>query len=349
MTVKVLIVDDSAIIRQVFENGLSKDPEIEVVGTAPDPFIARDKILALKPDVITLDIEMPKMDGITFLSRLMKYYPIPVIICSTLTKQSSPAAIAAIQAGAVDVMTKPSGNLKLEEALIELREKVKGAINVDLQKIQRIAQSSPTSLSPIPQVVCAYTKYLLIGASTGGTQAIETLVKQFPENCPPTVIVQHMPPGFTAAFADRLNGIYKPEVKEAAEGDEVKVGRILIAPGHSHVMLKKEGARLTCHLNAGPLVNRHRPSVEVLFNSGAIVLKERAVGVMLTGMGADGAQGMLKLRQSGAYTIAQNEESCVVFGMPRAAIEAGAACDVMHLDKIALASINACQGKVTTS
>ncbi len=292
---------------------------------------------------------MPRMDGITFLSRLMKYYPIPVIICSTLTKQSSPAAIAAIQAGAVDIMTKPSGSLKLEEALIELRDKVKGAVKVDLKKLQRISHASTVSASVPTQTSSTYTKYLLIGASTGGTQAIESLVKQFPENCPPTVIVQHMPPGFTAAFAERLNGIYKPEVREAAEGDEVKAGRILIAPGHSHVILKKDGPRLTCHLNAGPLVNRHRPSVEVLFNSGASILKDRAVGVMLTGMGADGAQGMLKLRQSGAYTIAQNEESCVVFGMPRAAIEVGAACDVMHLEKIAAASINACLGKTPTA
>ncbi|MDZ4785851.1 MAG: chemotaxis response regulator protein-glutamate methylesterase [bacterium] len=343
MTIRVLIVDDSEVVRKAFENGLNKDPEIEVVGTASDPFIARNKIIELKPDVVTLDIEMPRMDGISFLGKLMKYYPIPVVIVSTLSSNNSPAALAAIDAGAVEVMSKPTATFKLEEVLTLLRDKVKSASKANMSKMQLFQNVPIYKPSIASKINHQYNKILLIGASTGGTQAIENIIKQLPALCPATVIVQHMPAGFTAAFSERLNGLYEMEVKEACDGDEIFPGRVLVAPGHSHVIIKAQGSKFITHLSTGPLVNRHRPSVEVLFNSGASVLKDKAVGVMLTGMGADGAQGMLKMKTAGAHTIAQDEASCVVFGMPKAAIECGAVKAILPLDKIAAASVTACK------
>jgi two-component system chemotaxis response regulator CheB len=357
MSVRVLVVDESAVVRDALERGLSRDPDIEVLGSAADPYMALNKILALKPDIITLELSMPRMDGMTFLSQIKDNLKIPVVICSHLTQPNSATAVAARNAGASDIVTKPSDPSRINEIIPELRDKLKLAINPRAEHWAGSTQSPgsgayipPQQTPPLnrPSSTTApslYTKILLIGASTGGTQAIEQIMKDFPQNCPPTVIVQHMPAGFTAAFAKRMDGLYSPKIKEAEDGDEVCSGKILVAPGDFHLTLQKIGSKVTCVLEKTPPIGGHRPAVDVLFNSAASVLRERAVGVILTGMGADGAKGLLALKQSGAYTIAQSQESCVVFGMPRAAIECGASCDIFHLDQIAAISVQSCQNR----
>lgn len=337
MSIKVLIVDDSAVVRQTLERELSADPHIEVVGTAPDPYVARDKIVALKPDVITLDIEMPRMDGISFLKKLMKHYPVPVIIISSLSKKGSQVALDAIEAGAVEVMCKPGASYTIGDMSIQLREKIRAAaaINKDSLRSKQAIAKSPEPASKVSALRRTTNKIVALGASTGGTQAIEQYLSRYPENAPGTVIVQHMPAGFTRAFAERLNATGRVEVREAQDGDKIFNGRVLIAPGNKHLVVRRSGAVYFVEIKDGPLVGHHRPAVEVMFQSVAACVGPNAIGVMLTGMGADGAQGMRKMRDCGAYNIAQDENSCVVFGMPRAAIEAGGVNEVLPLAAIA--------------
>ncbi len=333
MPIKVLVVDDSAVVRQTLEAELSRDPEIEVVGTAMDPFIARDKIVQLKPDVITLDIEMPRMDGITFLRKLMKHYPMPVVIVSSLGKAGSEIALEAIEAGAVEVLCKPGAAYTVGDMGIELRHKIKAAATAKL-KLPSAPQITKATSSSSLALTKTTNKIVVIGASTGGTKALEVFLSGYPRNSPPTVVVQHMPAGFTKAFADRLNSVCEVEVKEAQDGDSVIPGRVLIAPGNFHTLIKRSGANYTVQVKDGPLVGHHRPAVDVLFDSAAMFVGANAIAVLLTGMGADGAKGMLKLHQAGAKTIAQDEKSCVVYGMPRAAVELNAADKVLPLENI---------------
>ena len=334
MTVRLLIVDDSAVVRQTLERELGSDPEIEIVGTATDPYVARDKIVALKPDVITLDIEMPRMDGLSFLRKLMKYYPIPVVIVSSLAGKGSQIAVDAVEAGAVEVMCKPGAAYSIGEVAIELRSKVKAAARVNMERLLGQLKSQPQAPVTTKALSATTNKVIVLGASTGGTRAIEHLLREFPQNAPGTVIVQHMPAGFTLSFSQRLNECCAVEVKEAQHGDRVLPGRVLIAPGSAHMLIKRSGASYHVELDEGPLVNRHRPSVDVLFHSAAKHVGANAIGVMLTGMGADGAKGMLAMKEAGAYNIAQDEASSVVFGMPKAAIDVGAVSQVTGLHEI---------------
>lgn len=331
--IRVLIVDDSAVVRQILRKELSKDPEIEVVDTAPDPFVARDRIVALQPDVITLDIEMPRMDGITFLRKLMKHHPIPVVIVSSLTGNRSELALEAIDCGAVDVMTKPGAAYTVGDLSVDLRESIKAAAVADLSRQRRAAETR--SAARAPRALAQTTNQILaLGASTGGTIALSSLLQSMPANSPGTVITQHMPELFTRSFAERLDGESSMRVKEAADGDSVAPGVALLAPGNHHMLLRRSGARYYVNLKEGPRVNRHRPSVDVMFRSVARVAGKNAIGVILTGMGGDGAQGLLEMKEAGAATLAQDEATCTVFGMPKVAIELGAADQVAPLDAI---------------
>ncbi len=338
MSIKVLVVDDSAVVRQTLERELNNAPGISVVGTAHNPYIARDKILELKPDVITLDIEMPRMDGITFLKKLMIHHPIPVIIVSSLAKEGSEVALQAIDAGAIEVLSKPSSAYSIGDMALELVEKIKAAHqSKDRVKnfLKDTAAESKLVSTPIKPLLMTTNKVIVIGASTGGTKAIEHVIKKFPKDAPGTVIVQHMPEGFTLSFSERLDSLCDVRVKEAKDGDKIVPGLVLVAPGNKHTLIRRSGAEYFVDVKDGPLVERHRPSVEVLFNSAATALGKNGIGVMLTGMGRDGSKGMRKFKDSGAKTIAQDEATCVVFGMPKAAIEEGAIDHVVALDKIA--------------
>ncbi len=332
--VNVLIVDDSALVRQIFQQELSKDPEITVVGAAPDPYVARDMVVKLRPDVVTLDIEMPRMDGITFLRKLMKYYPLPVIIVSSLTASGSELAMEAMQVGAVEVLCKPGAAYTVGDMSMELIDKVKAAASVDIKKKAQLAnlvQTAPKSLKALAKTT---NQILAIGSSTGGTVALEAILKRMPANSPGTVITQHMPQHFTKTFADRLNTVSQMSIKEAEDGDSVSPGTALIAPGNTHLLLRRSGARYFVNVKMGPLVNRHRPSVDVMFRSVSQTAGKNAIGVILTGMGGDGAKGLLEMKNTGAETIAQDEASCVVFGMPKVAIDLGAADHIVSLNKI---------------
>jgi two-component system chemotaxis response regulator CheB len=338
MNIKVLVVDDSAVVRQILTRELSKDRDIEVVGTAPDPFVARDKILTLKPDVLTLDVEMPRMDGVTFLRKLMKHHPLPVIIVSSLTAAGSELALEALNCGAVDVMCKPGTAYSVGDMSELLIQKIKAAAMVDMKKRAAfIKERNETEPAPVKRLAMTRTtnKIIAIGASTGGTEAIKDVLMQFGANAPGTVIVQHMPEYFTKSFADRLNSICEIEVKEAESGDRVIPGRAIIAPGNKHMVLKRSGAQYLVELKDGPLVFHQRPAVEVLFNSVAMYAGANAVGMILTGMGKDGAKGLLAMKEAGAYTIVQDEASSVVWGMPGEAYKVGAATVVLPLKKIA--------------
>ena len=339
--VKVLIVDDSAVVRKILSMGLSKDREIEVVGTAADPFIARDKIISLKPDVITLDVEMPRMDGISFLQRLMAYYPLPVIMVSSLTQAGCETTLKALEVGALDFVAKPSLDVShtLNEIVAELAEKIKESASIKVKKKEcfknidkkyTIIRHTQTSHA----LINSTHKIIAIGASTGGTEAFKEVLMQMPPNAPGILIVQHMPQLFTKSFADRLNSLCSIEVKEAKNGDSIIPGLALIAPGNYHMELRRNGARYFVTTHQEPPVRRHRPSVEVLFESVAKYAGANAVGVIMTGMGDDGASGLLKMKESGAKTIAQDEDSCVVFGMPKEAIKLGATNTVVPLNKI---------------
>jgi two-component system, chemotaxis family, protein-glutamate methylesterase/glutaminase len=331
---KVLIVDDSAIVRKIFTEVLSREPDLEVVGTAPDPYVARDKIVQTSPDVITLDVEMPRMDGLTFLKKIMHYHPLPVIIVSSLTPRGGAMALQALELGAVEVLAKPGSAFSVGDLGVELAEKIRAAARVrfNSRKPQETTPAPPPArVTPLTQTT---DKIIAIGASTGGTEAIREVLVRLPQNTPGIVIVQHMPPKFTTAFAERLNQQCAMEVKEAEDGDTVVTGRALIAPGNFHMLLKRSGARYFVQVKNGPPVHHQRPSVDVLFNSAAQSGGANVIGVILTGMGADGAEGLLTMKDRGAYTIAQDEASCVVFGMPKEAIKRGAHHKIMPLTRI---------------
>jgi two-component system chemotaxis response regulator CheB len=349
--IKVLIVDDSAVVRQTLSTILSEDPDIEVMGVAVDPYFAANKIAHEVPDVITLDIEMPRMDGLTFLKKIMTQHPIPVVIISSLTTQGTETGIRALEYGAVELITKPKLSTKdfIEEAKIRIRDAVKAAANAKVKRKKKVShESSHVKKQPkysvdavLPKVTSQQSmiktteKVIAVGASTGGTEALRVFLEAMPVDSPGIVIVQHMPEYFTRSFAERLNSICKITVKEAVNNDTVLRGQALIAPGNYHLLLKRSGAKYYVEINNGELVNRHRPSVDVLFRSTAKYAGKNAIGVIMTGMGADGAKGLKELKETGAHTIAQDEKSCIVFGMPKEAIKLNAAADILPLDKIA--------------
>lgn len=332
--IKVLVVDDSAIVRKIFSEELSKEPDIEVVGTAPDPYVARERILQLKPDVITLDIEMPRMDGITFLRTLMKHHPLPVIIVSSLTPKGSALALEAMDTGAIEVMAKPGGSFSVGEMGAQLADKIRGAARARPLRRNTSAELGPAAQLSSRALAETTNKIVAIGASTGGTEALKEVLTRMPPNCPGIVVVQHMPANFTRAFAERLNGLCKITVKEAKDNDAALPGTALIAPGNYHMLLKRSGARYFVQVKTGPVVHHQRPAVDVLFNSTAQYAGANAVGVIMTGMGADGADGIKKMKGAGARTIAQDEASSVVFGMPKEAIRTGAVDKVVSLAHI---------------
>jgi two-component system chemotaxis response regulator CheB len=338
--IKVLVVDDSALVRDILARGLSLDPEIEVVGTASDPYAARDQIVKLRPHVLTLDVEMPRMDGVEFLRRLMPQYPLPVLVVSALTKKGAAITMSALEAGAVDVVTKPSTNISrgLNAMLLELREKVKVVANVNVSawKIRRQGDAVHRQVRIDSKALAESTdKVIAIGASTGGTEAIRRIIRDFPAVMPGIVVVQHMPAGFTRHFAESLNNICAMEVKEAQTGDRVMPGVVLIAPGGRQMNVRRSGGIYLVDCRPGENVCGHCPSVEVLFRSVAKYAGANAIGVMLTGMGRDGAEGMAEMRRVGARTVAQDEATSVVFGMPKAAYEQGGVEYLLPLEIIA--------------
>ncbi|MBI3602997.1 MAG: chemotaxis response regulator protein-glutamate methylesterase [Nitrospirae bacterium] len=336
--IRVLIVDDSALMRQVLTELLSQDPEIEVVGAAADPYIAREKIKALNPDVLTLDVEMPRMDGLTFLEKLMAGHPMPVVMVSSLTEAGCQTTLRALELGAVDFVTKPKIDLRdgLEAQAQELAAKVKAAAQVHVRSRGPAVSSRDVAGTRVTLTAMIKTTdtIIAIGASTGGTEAIRELLEVLPPHTPPIIITQHMPEKFTKAFADRLDKLCQITVKEAEDGDSVLTGQALIAPGNFHMTLQRSGARYCVRLNQDPPVNRHRPSVDVMFHSVAQYAGGNSVGVILTGMGRDGAAALLEMKQAGAYTIAQDESSCVVFGMPNEAIKLGGVDKILPLAQI---------------
>jgi two-component system chemotaxis response regulator CheB len=360
--IKVLIVDDSAIVRKVLTSILDPEPDIDVVGTAPDPFIARDKILSLKPDVLTLDIEMPRMDGLTFLDRLMSHHPLPVIMISSLAQSSTRAALEAVNRGAVDVLAKPGGPYSVGDLKNDLPQRVRAAARARLRSTNAAGPAARPAVAitphdpadppkteaagPLPATAARFRKSMLlaIGASTGGTVAIEQVLTQLPAQTPPIVIAQHIPAGFSAAFAERLNKVCAIEVREARDGDAAKPGLALVAPGNRHMKIRNSpsGGWLV-QLDDGPKVCYQRPSVDVLFQSVSEHAGRNAVGAILTGMGSDGADGLLAMRRAGANTIAQDEATCVVFGMPREAIIRGGVVHTLPLGRIARALLDACK------
>jgi len=341
--IRVLIVDDSAVVRQALAQVLGSDEEIEVMGVAGDPYVAAEKIREEAPDVITLDIEMPRMDGLTFLKKLMAQHPIPVVICSSLAEEGARTAVQALEYGAVEIVTKPRLGVRqfLEESRLLICQAVKAAAAARLRPLRAMHTVEPkltadAILSPATSAMAKTTeKVVMIGASTGGTEALKTLLEALPSDTPGIVIVQHMPELFTRAFASRLDGLCAITVKEAESGDTVLRGQALIAPGNHHLLLQRSGARYYVEVKEGPLVCRHRPSVDVLFRSAARYAGPNALGVILTGMGDDGARGMLEMKQAGAFNIAQDEASCVVFGMPKEAIKLNGVDRVMPLGSIA--------------
>lgn len=333
MPIRVLVVDDSAIVRSVLIRTLEREPDISVVGGAPDPYVARELLVQHTPDVVLLDIEMPRMDGLTFLAKVMEHRPTAVIIVSSLTPRGSDIALEALRLGAVDVMCKPGTAYTVGNLGQELIERVRVASRV---KVRPLATASRNNAkADLPSALLKTTNQVLaIGASTGGTVAIEEVLSTLPASSPGTVIVQHMPEHFTRSFADRLNGVCAVTVREACTGDSVVNGVALVAPGGKHMLLRRDGARYCVEVRDGPPVNRHRPSVDVLFRSVASTAGRNAIGVILTGMGADGARGLLEMKDAGARTLAQDEGTCVVFGMPKVAIELGGAEEVLPLGSI---------------
>jgi two-component system chemotaxis response regulator CheB len=344
MTVRVLVVDDSALMRQLLTALLSEDPEIEVVDSAPDALVAREMIKALNPDVITLDVEMPRMDGLTFLRKIMTLRPMPVVMISTLTQAGTEVTLEALEAGAVDFVAKPTNSVGPAMAALadELRSKVKAAAGTRV----RARSSQPVARLPQRQSLNRQTgKVLLVGASTGGVEALKTLLMDMPPDCPPTLITQHMPERFTAAFASRLNRECPMTVCEAADKQRIQPGCVYIAPGSHHLELSRDGLAYVCKLHDGPPVSGHRPSVDVLFRSGARVAGAKAIGVILTGMGKDGAEGLLEMRKAGASTLGQDEASALIYGMPRVAFERGAVERQFALTEMAGAIVDRCGDK----
>ena len=337
MKTKVLIVDDSALIRSVMSEIVNSQPDMEVVGVAPDPLVARELIKKTNPDVLTLDVEMPRMDGLDFLEKLMRLRPMPVVMVSTLTERGSEITMRALELGAVDFVTKPKISIQhgMQEYADAIADKIRAAARA------RIRRTPPPAVGAAPALpqslgnpLASSEKLIIIGASTGGTEAIKDFLIQMPPDCPGILIVQHMPEGFTRSFAQRLDNLCRISVAEATHGERVLPGHAYLAPGHSHLLLARSGANYVTALDQGPPVNRHRPSVDVLFRSAALHAGKNAVGVILTGMGRDGAAGMLEMRQAGAWNVAQDEASCVVFGMPREAIAAGATHEIAPLREL---------------
>jgi two-component system chemotaxis response regulator CheB len=352
VSIKVIVIDDSAVVRQVISQVLNETSDIEVYAVANDPIFAYEKMQKQWPDVIILDIEMPRMDGITFLKKIMAEHPTPIIICSSLAEKGAELSLNALAAGAFDIVTKPQIGLKnfLEESGSEIKNVVRAAVNAKLSRFKTSSKNStpPKNINDIELTntvddfttdiaAMAHTtdRVVAIGSSTGGTIALEKVLINLNRTCPGVVIVQHMPEKFTKAFADRLNSICEIEVLEASSGDRIIPGRALIAPGGKHLQVKRSGAQYITIVSEGPAVNRHCPSVDVLFNSVAKSAKHNAIGVIMTGMGNDGAQGLLAMKKSGSNTFAQNEASCVVFGMPKEAIKLNAANHIVDLNEIA--------------
>jgi two-component system chemotaxis response regulator CheB len=337
--IRVLIVDDSAIVRKLLADALTGQPDIEIAGTAPDPYVARDKILSLQPDVLTLDIEMPRMDGLTFLKKLMRFHPMPVVVISSLAQPSCRVAMEALEAGAVEVLAKPGGPYSVGSLGQVLGDKVRAAAVARLRMV--CADAAPAPPPPIARCTGLPSDTVIaIGASTGGTEAIASIVARMPATTPATVIAQHIPPHFSRAFADRLSRLGAMQVKEAEDGEPIRPGLALVAPGDYHLLLRRTPTGYAAVVKTGPRICYQRPSVDVLFQSVSEMAGRRAVGVLLTGMGSDGAQGLLRMRQAGAHTIAQDEATCAVFGMPREAIALGAAARVLPLDQIAEAILS---------
>ncbi len=350
--IRVLVVDDSAVVRQAITEILNSDPDIEVIATAADPIIAAQRIEQQIPDVITLDVEMPRMDGITFLQKIMNQHPIPVVICSSLAEENSATTLRALEYGAVDIIPKPRLGTRqfLEESKIRICDAVRAAARARLRRPAARLFIEPKltadAMMPKPKnnaMVETTEKVIVVGASTGGTEAIRVFLEKLPPDSPGIVIVQHMPENFTKSFAARLDSLSRVSVKEAADNDTVMTGRALIAPGNYHLLLKRSGARYYVEVKAGPLVSRHRPSVDVLFRSAARYAGPNAVGVILTGMGDDGAKGLLEMKEAGAHTIAQDEATCVVYGMPQEAVKLGAVDKIWPLTAIAEKVLRQCK------
>ncbi|MBI9087587.1 MAG: chemotaxis response regulator protein-glutamate methylesterase [Desulfobacterium sp.] len=340
-TIRVLVVDDSAVVRKVFTEQLSREKDIQVIGTAPDPYVARDKIVRLKPDVITLDIEMPRMDGITFLKKLMHYYPLPVIIVSSLTTKGSKLALEALTIGALEVLSKPTSAYSVDDMGVQLGDKIRAVAGARVKPTALGTHAAPGVQDLSSRALARTTnKVIAVGASTGGTEAIKNVLTRLPGNAPGVVVVQHMPAGFTRSFAQRLDSLCAMGVKEAEDGDTVANGRVLIAPGNHHMLLKRSGARYYVQVKKGPLVHHQRPAVDVLFKSVAQSAGANALGIILTGMGRDGAAGLLTMKQAGAVNIAQDEDSCVVFGMPKEAIRLGGVDHVRDINTIAQKTVS---------
>ncbi|MBE9608805.1 protein-glutamate methylesterase/protein-glutamine glutaminase [Chitinilyticum piscinae] len=339
--IKVVVVDDSALIRGLLREIIDAAPDMQCVAVAPDPLIARERIRELDPDVITLDVEMPKMDGLEFLSRLMRLKPTPVVMVSSLTERGTEIALRALELGAVEIVAKPKIDIVngMNNYADEIREKIRAAAQASVQRAAMPAvPPSHTADAVLPKQskpLLKSEKLIIVGASTGGTEALKEFLQPMPADAPGILITQHMPEMFTRSFAARLDSLCKITVKEAEHGERVLPGHAYIAPGHSHLLLGVSGANYICELSQAPPVNRHRPSVDVLFRSAANVAGRNAVGVILTGMGKDGAQGMLEMKQAGAYNFAQDEHSCVVFGMPKEAIAAGGVDEILPLREIA--------------
>ena len=335
--IKVLCVDDSALIRSLMTEIINSQPDMEVVGTAPDPLVARDMIKRLNPDVLTLDVEMPRMDGLDFLERLMRLRPMPVLMVSSLTERGSEITMRALELGAVDFVTKPK--LGIRDGLIEytdmIADKLRAASRARVKARPEAVAGGATPAAPILRAPLLSTeKLIIVGASTGGTEAIKEFLMPLPPDSPAVMIVQHMPAGFTKSFAQRLNGLCRITVKEAEHGERMLPGYAYIAPGDSHLLLARSGANYVAHLSQEAPVNRHRPSVDVLFDSAAIHGGKNVTGVILTGMGKDGARGMLRMREAGSYNLAQDEQSCIVFGMPKEAIATGGVHEVVPLHQM---------------
>ena len=335
---RVLIVDDSALIRSVMSEIINRQSDMQVVGTASNPLAARELIKQLDPDVLTLDVEMPEMDGLDFLARLMRLRPMPVVMVSSLTGDGSEAALRALELGAVDCVAKPS--VSIQSGMLEyartITDKIRGAAGAQFNQVSRVEnrKSAGKALPSLRNPLASRDKLIIIGASTGGTEAIRVFLEPMPEDCPGILIAQHMPEQFTALFAKRLDKLCAITVKEAEHGERVLPGHAYIAPGHSHLLVQRKGPHYYTALSEGAPVNRHRPSVDVLFESAATQVGENATGVILTGMGRDGAAGMLKMRHAGAYNLAQAESSCVVYGMPRAAVELDAVHEILPLEDL---------------
>lgn len=352
--IRVLVVDDSAVVRQTMQQVLESDPEIEVMGTANDPYAAANRMREEVPDVITLDVEMPRMDGLTFLQKIMSQHPIPVLMCSSLTGRGTETALKALEYGAVDIITKPNVGTKqfLEESKTRICDAVKAAAQARLRKQSRPSISAAPKLtadavlakgsSKSQAMIQTTEKIVVVGASTGGTEALRVFLESFPADSPGIVIVQHMPEHFTATFAQRLNELCHISVKEAENNDTVVRGRALIAPGNNHTLLKRSGARYYVEVKDGPLVSRHRPSVDVLFRSAARYAGKNCVGVIMTGMGDDGARGMREMKDAGAFNIAQDEATSVVYGMPKEAVGHGGVDKIVPLEKICMEVLRAC-------